>query len=88
MKAYHIPDKLRRIVKIMYFEIECYWKSESKQNGLRSPMALNKNVSCQASFSCLLLTLTGQCKEQQKGIEMASDETSQVCLKTSTLHTI
>ena len=47
-----------------------YWTRESKQDGLRSPLALNKDASCQAFCSCLLLT--GQCAEQQKTIEMAS----------------
>ena len=84
MKAYSIPDKLIRMVKSMYDDFECsVLEEDNKQDGLRSPLALNKDVQCQASFSCLLLS--GQCEEQQKGIEMASDGNSQVCLKTSTL---
>ena len=42
-----------------------YWTRENKQDGLRSPLALNRDVSCQASCSCLLLT--GRSEEQQKG---------------------
>ena len=86
MKAYSIPGKLIRMVKIMYDDFECSLLEEGKQDGLRSPLALKKDVSCQASFSCLLLTR--QFEQQQKDIEMASDGTSQVCLKTSTLQTI
>ena len=40
MKAYIIPDKLIRILKIIYDDFE----RENKQDGLRSPLALNKDV--------------------------------------------
>ena len=77
MKAYSISDKLIRMVKIMYDDFELSVLEEGEQISWFkiTPPALNKDASCQASFSCLLLT--GQCEEQQKGIEMASDGTSQ-----------
>ena len=46
MKAYSIPDKLIRMVKMMYddFRSVLYWKRENKQDGFRSPLALNKDM--------------------------------------------
>ena len=45
MKAYSIPDKLIRMVKIMYDDFECsVLEEDNKQDGLRSPLALNKDV--------------------------------------------
>ena len=63
MKAYSIPDKLIRMVKILSV---LYWKRENKQDGLRSALALNKDVSCKASFSCLLLTGVDNAKNNRK----------------------
>ena len=53
MKAYGIPDKLIRMVKIMYDDFECsVLEKENKQDGSKSPLALNKDVLCQAFCSC------------------------------------
>ena len=85
MKAYGIPDKLIRMVKIMYDDFECsVLNEESKQDGFRSSLVLNKDVSCQASCSCLLLT--GQCEEQQKsrnGIRWNFTSTPRFCRRYS-----
>ena len=54
MKAYTFPNKLIRMVKIMCEDFECSVLEEEEQTRwLRSPLALNlnKDVSCQTSFS-------------------------------------
>ena len=88
MKAYGIPDKLITMVKIMYDDFECSVLDEGEQTRWFKITTGVKQGCVMSGFLFLLKLLTGQCAEQQKTIEMASDGISQVHLKTSTLLTI
>ena len=80
MKAYSILDKLIRMVKIMYDYFECSVLEEVK-------FKITTDVKQGCIMSGFLILLTGDwiMRRTTEGIEMASDGTSQVCLKTSTL---
>ena len=83
MKAHSIPDTLIGMVKIMYDDFECSVLEEGEQTRWFKITTGVKQRCVMLGF-LFLLTVDWTIEEQQKGIEMASDGTSQVCSKIST----